>query len=269
MLLPPATQSLPHFIFRSSSVVHVPLYPGYRRLFHSRLLRHAIDLCRIATLQASRMSDTSASDSAEEVFTTCGLHRALTATTHTPPKVVPMEKELKNAKYQQYVNERHETLVTELYEARKVFEHISEERDKHEATADSLNAPRLNRKYLEASNRVAEAQREYRAFKVDLEELRAVPKTSSRDDVQLWADRKSLEKHVHDKTLETSLANGQLLKQYEDTCEELESERKWAKALKRKDVAVAKLFNTEMCEVPSGARQREQGTACPDRRPGV
>lgn len=63
-------------------------------------------------------------------------------------------------------------VVAELNEAQEVYWEVTELRDTNLDVGREAN---LNRQFLEANNRLARARREYRAYKEDVEELRALP----------------------------------------------------------------------------------------------
>ncbi len=135
------------------------------------------------------MPQRSQSASPEQVFTTFGLHRAITATIRFGSDVVLSAKERKDQKYRQYLGERHDALLAEFEYARSAFDHASAARDDPTTGDDLAVLSRLNRKYLQANNRLSKAEREYHVFLAEHEQLQSIPSGSwSRVEAQAFDD---------------------------------------------------------------------------------
>lgn len=124
------------------------------------------------------MDSNSSSASEEGVFSIYGLQRALNADVRLPTSPVDPTKETKDGKCREYVNDRHGVLVAAFDKATKAFDVISEQRDNHDDAADPQETDKMNRKYFEASSKLAKAEMEYNVFKADIDELCNRPKAS-------------------------------------------------------------------------------------------
>lgn len=98
------------------------------------------------------------------------------------------DNEFKDRQYGQYIAHDEAVLLSEFESARRAFDQVAEERDRidEDSIVNLATSAQVNRRYLEANNRLARAGMEYRSFVADVEALGGVVDNRTSEVLQEW-----------------------------------------------------------------------------------